>query len=202
VRWRRWLIVLHRDVGYLCVGLTLVYAVSGVATNHRQHWDYNFSTVVEQRRVGSPGALLGGGGPADAAPDQLARVRQRELVAALTRALGRPAAPRTAFWRGRHRLSLFFDDSGRDVVDYNPERGTAVRTIKRERPLFRQLNFLHLNEPHRVWTWIADLFAVALAFLAVTGPLLVRGRKGLLGRGGVLVGLGLLLPLLAVLLLR
>jgi hypothetical protein len=202
VRWRRWLIVLHRDVGYLCVGLTLVYAVSGVATNHRTHWDYNFSTVVEQRRVGGPGALLGGGGSADVAPGRLARQRQRELVAALTRALGRPAAPRTAFWRGRHRLSLFFDDSGRDVVDYNPQRGTAVHTIKRERPLFRQLNFLHLNEPHRVWTWIADLFAVALAFLALSGPLLVRGRKGLRGRGGVLLALGLLLPLVAVLLLR
>ena len=30
MRWRRTLIFLHRDAGFLCLGLTLVYAVSGV----------------------------------------------------------------------------------------------------------------------------------------------------------------------------
>jgi hypothetical protein len=202
VSWRRWLIILHRDVGYLCVGLTLVYAVSGVAVNHRHHWDYNYSSTVDRRQVGSPAELLGLGSATAGGPGVLARQRQRELVAALARELGRPAPPRTAFWRGRDRLSLFFDDSGRDVVDYDPQSGRAETSIKKERPFFRQINFLHLNEPRRLWTWIADLYAVALAFLAITGPLLVRGRKGLRGRGGVLVGLGLALPLLALLLLR
>jgi hypothetical protein len=49
---------------------------------------------------------------------------------------------------------------------------------------------------------VADAFAVALFFLAVSGVFLVRGRRGLRGRGGVLVALGILLPVLAALLLR
>jgi hypothetical protein len=34
-----------------------------------------------------------------------------------------------------------------------------------------------------------------LIVLALTGPLLVRGRKGLSGRGGVMVAIGIVLPL-------
>jgi hypothetical protein len=34
--------VIHRDVGYVCVGLTLVYAVSGVAVNHVRDWNPNY----------------------------------------------------------------------------------------------------------------------------------------------------------------
>ena len=30
-KWRRWNNVLHRDLGYLCVALTIVYAISGIA---------------------------------------------------------------------------------------------------------------------------------------------------------------------------
>jgi hypothetical protein len=34
--------VIHRDLGYVCVGLTLVYAVSGVAVNHVRDWNPNY----------------------------------------------------------------------------------------------------------------------------------------------------------------
>ncbi len=34
VRWRPTLRALHRDIGYLAVGLTFVYAASGLAVNH------------------------------------------------------------------------------------------------------------------------------------------------------------------------
>ena len=33
-RWRGWLRAVHRDFGYLAVGFTLIYAVSGIAINH------------------------------------------------------------------------------------------------------------------------------------------------------------------------
>ncbi|MEK7239068.1 MAG: hypothetical protein AAB224_00640 [Gemmatimonadota bacterium] len=34
IPWRRWSIVLHGDVGYLAVAMTLAYAISGIAVNH------------------------------------------------------------------------------------------------------------------------------------------------------------------------
>ncbi len=39
--WRRVLVGLHRDIGFLILGLTLVYGVSGIAVNHRHHWNPN-----------------------------------------------------------------------------------------------------------------------------------------------------------------
>jgi len=45
-RVRSWLRTWHRDVGYLCAGLVVVYAVSGVAVNHHHEWDYNLGTGV------------------------------------------------------------------------------------------------------------------------------------------------------------
>ena len=34
IRWRPWLRAIHRDVGYFSVGLTFIYALSGLAVNH------------------------------------------------------------------------------------------------------------------------------------------------------------------------
>ena len=30
---------LHRDIGYFCIGLTLIFAVSGIALNHLDDWN-------------------------------------------------------------------------------------------------------------------------------------------------------------------
>ena len=38
-RIRRYLRPLHRDFGYLIVGLTFVYAISGLAVNHIDDWN-------------------------------------------------------------------------------------------------------------------------------------------------------------------
>ena len=45
--WRRWSIVLHRDVGYLAVGLTLAYGISGIAVNHRADWNPSYRKTTE-----------------------------------------------------------------------------------------------------------------------------------------------------------
>lgn len=42
IPWRRWSIVLHRDVGYLAVALTIAYAISGIAVNHIADWNPNY----------------------------------------------------------------------------------------------------------------------------------------------------------------
>src|ERR1700733_12468822 len=37
-RWRAWLRAVHRDCGYLAIGFTVIYAVSGIAQNHIEDW--------------------------------------------------------------------------------------------------------------------------------------------------------------------
>lgn len=83
----------------------------------------------------------------------------------------------------------------------SPEAGIAEHQIRRDRFLFRQINFLHLNEARGAWTWTADVYAAALAFLALSGVIMVNGRKGLKGRGAVFTAIGLGVPVLGYLLL-
>src|SRR5262245_48586116 len=52
--WRPLLRGLHRDAGYLVVGFTLVYAVSGLAVNHIADWDPNFRSYRSVRQVPAP----------------------------------------------------------------------------------------------------------------------------------------------------
>ncbi|RMF73770.1 MAG: hypothetical protein D6738_08095 [Acidobacteria bacterium] len=181
-RVRRWLRVIHRDAGYLAVGLTLVYAVSGVAVNHVADW--NPSRVIE--RVERPLDL------GDVRTDDA-------LVDAVGAALGIDTPPARTFRATADRLLLFWDGM---TVEADLARGMATIETVRDRPVLRQVNLLHLNEPKGWWTLVADLYAVVLAFLALSGMFLLRGRQGLAGRGKWLVGAGLALPLIALLLLR
>lgn len=205
--WRATLQWIHRDLGFLAVGLTLVYAISGIAVNHRADWDYNRTSSTETVAVGTPAALLSEL-PADrravvtADPTAVTDAEVAVLAERVGAALGRQGAPKNLFWRGPDHLSLHFATGGRDVVEYALSAGTAEATIARDRFLLRELNFLHLNEGRRGWTWVADAYAVVLVFLAVSGAIIVKGKKGLRGRGGVLVALGVLIPLVAVWLLR
>jgi hypothetical protein len=65
--------------------------------------------------------------------------------------------------------------------------------------VLKLLNDLHLNKLHHLaWTLLADVYAIALAVLAITGLFVLKGRKGLTGRGKWFVGLGVALPLVVV----
>ena len=53
-----------------------------------------------------------------------------------------------------------------------------------------------------IWTVAADVYASALLLLALSGIFLVRGRKGLKGRGGLLMTSGFLLPIVYAFVMR
>ena len=173
--WRRVLRALHRDVGYLVAGLTVVYAISGVAVNHIRDWNPSWRISREEVRF---------------AP---LPVTDRETMASeLVRVLELPGPPRTSFRRSPAEIELFYDGW---TVEANVETGVALTTRPRERAVLFDANFLHLNHPKGAWTWIADVFAVLLGGLALSGLFMIKGRLGLAGRGKWLLAAGLLLPL-------
>jgi uncharacterized protein len=177
-RWRAWLRALHRDAGYIAVGLTFVYALSGLAINHIGAWDPNFKTVVTTHQLERP-----------LPQDEKAAVQQ------VLGALDVTAQPREGYWETDGTLQILFDDRTL-VVD--PK--TLVVTDAAEKPRFflRIANWLHYNRGKAAWTYIADGYAVFLLFLATSGMFMLKGRKGIIGRGGALVLLGAAVPLLYV----
>lgn len=176
VKWRKWNTAIHRDLGYLCVGLTVVYAVSGVAVNHRADWNPSYQVSERSVRVGDLDAA------APASPEYVAAVLQR---------LGVDDEVRGTFRPDPGSLRIFLDGT---TVDVDLAAGEAVMQEVRDRPGLRQANFLHLNHPKKLWTYMADVYAVALALLAVTGLFVLRGRNGITGRGAWLTAAGVVIP--------
>jgi len=165
------------------VGLTLVYAVSGVAVNHVRDWNPNYRVSADTFPV--PGAARSDAGdPA--------------FPAAVLEAVGLEGPVRGTFRPDSATLEVFLPSR---TVRVDLDAGFATVARIQERPLLRRANLLHLNEPRGVWTYIADLFAIALILLAVTGLFMMKGKYGITGRGAWLTGLGILLPIAVLLVL-
>ncbi len=66
--------------------------------------------------------------------------------------------------------------------------------------MLQALNYLHLNHARDAWTWIADIYAAMLLFLALSALVMLRSGNLLKSRKTWLTLTGVLLPLLFILL--
>lgn len=174
--WRWWLLTIHRDGGYFCAGLIIVYCLSGIALNHRHDWDPSF--VIERKTI--PVSL-----PAER--DTI----DKTWVENLLRSAGIHDIYRTHDFPSRNKMKIFL---GEGTVLVDAVDGVGHYETLRRRPLFYQVNLLHLN-PHRAWTFFSDAFSLALIVIVLSGMFLARGRFGFRWRGAVLTFLGCLPPL-------
>lgn len=173
-RWRGWLRAIHRDVGYLAVGLTFIYALSGLAINHIQDWDPNFTSFSRETKIAPI--------PSDV-PDDEAFTRVREALD-----LGLPRDT----YRAGDEIHLTYD--GREVVVYG-DSGQVIDQGQSPRFFLRVANWLHYNRGKQAWTYIADAYAVLLLYLAISGLFMIKGKLGLRWRGTALVALGAAVPI-------
>lgn len=176
IPWRRWNKATHRDMGYLAVALTLVYGVSGLAVNHIHQWNPNYTKAKETRAI-----------------RPIPREQATAAIAAEARAQLRPPGTyKSAFQPDEDTLQLFYKEATYSV---DLPTGKVLVEATRPRPVLFAMNQLHLNTPKRLWTWIADLYALALVALSITGMFMLRGENGITGRGAWLVALGAAIPL-------
>jgi hypothetical protein len=174
--------VLHRDLGYLCVALTVIYAISGIAVNHIADWNPNHKIERTERNF------------------EPIPVSDREtMVRQAVERLGLPTPPDDSFRPDPSTVQLFYDGWS---VEVRAVEGTALIERASGRFLLREFNDLHLNRPKGVWTWVADAYAGLLLLLATTGMFVLKGKKGLAGRGKWFVLAGLILPVTFLLLYR
>lgn len=182
VQWRAWLRAVHRDAGYLAVGLTFVYAASGIAVNHITDWtdgDPSFATYSETREMGP---LPNPKDDQAVADDLRKRLAIREM-------------PREVYRAGSDELEVIFDKRSLHV---NTATGRVVDEGQKPRFFLRVANWLHLNRGKKAWTYVADTYAAGLLLLATSGMFMIAGKRGFLGRGAVLVGIGVAIPVLYV----
>ncbi|HKL38702.1 MAG TPA: hypothetical protein VJ876_07375, partial [Bacteroidales bacterium] len=53
MKWRKLNRILHRDLGYFFFGMTLIYALSGIALNHIDDWNPSYSIESEEIQLKS-----------------------------------------------------------------------------------------------------------------------------------------------------
>ena len=249
--WRLSLRNLHRDFGFFAVGLTVIYALSGLAVNHIGQWDPNFSHYERLKTVEKP--LPENESEAAAAVMSELEIDDQPLDVFTTRNTlvrydielpgkkvqvrpdrdeievteegkegstvyplgdGLPEKDWDAAITALHRIGIaieptkvervtipvrdidiIFDNRNLTVQDY--KTGYDVYDIgQKPRFFLRTANWLHLNRGKAAWTWISDGYAIVLMFLAFSGMLMVRGKKGLIGRGGIFLLLGIAVPVI------
>ena len=169
---RRLLRIIHRDLGYFVVGITLVYGISGIILNHLGTSDPAFKT--ELKNIQFPAYLT-----------------ETELSAAWQ--ADKTLPPLKRVMRMDDNRSRVFLDGGIGI--YQSSTGELNFEVHRKRVLVFWMNRLHYNKV-KGWSPVADFFAGALIFLAISGLFMVKGKKGLAGSGKWYLLVGILIPLL------
>ena len=171
----KWLRIIHRDLGFLMVGISVIYAVSGILLNHMGETDPAFKTIEESITI--------------------QKGLTSESLEQEFEAHSLPAIKRVMTIDTEHLQVLL--DGGVGV--YNSATGELDYERHTRRDLVYWINRLHYSNVQG-WSLIADLFAGALIFFAISGLFLVKGKKGIRGRGKWYLLIGLLIPILFVLL--
>jgi hypothetical protein len=180
--WRPWLRAIHRDMGYVAVGLTFIYAVSGLAVNHIADWkngDANFVRYEATHQL-DPATLTGDD---NAVADSVAK---RLSIA---------GPPREVYRAAPDQLDVLWENR---TLHIDTQKGQVIEEGQKARFFVRFANWLHLNRGKKAWTYVADTYAFALLFLSVSGLFMIKGKKGLIGRGAVFALVGIAIPVVYV----
>ena len=172
---RKLIIATHRDVGYFFAGLTVIYAVSGIAVNHIEDWNPSYVIRTETVSVG-----------------ELPSADSQTIAGTVLKRLGITERPESTVRMTPDQLKIFLHQR---TLTVTVPTGEVVDEHARRRYAFFEVNYLHLNHGKGFWTWFADVYAVGLLLLACTGIFIITGRRGLGGRGRWLLLAGLAIPL-------
>lgn len=169
---RRWARIIHRDLGFLMVGVSLVYAISGILLNHMDGKDPAFRTEEVTLQ-------------ADKGMDTEALTywwNDCKDVPPLRKVMPIDS--------NHYRLML---EGGVGV--YNVTNGTLDYEKHNKRQFVYWINKLHYNKV-KGWRVMGDFFAASLIFFALSGLVMVKGKNGIKGRGKWYLLLGLAIPII------
>jgi len=164
--------VIHRDLGFFVVGITIVYGISGIILNHLSGQDPAFRK--EEKTIQLP-----------------ANLTETELSAVWL--ANETLPPLKRIMRIDESRSRLFLESGTGI--YHSSNGSLYYERHKKRVLIYWMNRLHYNKV-KGWSPVADFYAGSLILLAITGLFIVKGKRGIAGTGKWYLLIGILIPIL------
>ena len=168
---------LHRDLGYLYVGLIISFALSGMFFNHRDSWHPEKYTVkITEIAIKMPAV--------DSITEDIAKnmmVKDLKINDKFKKHLVR---------KGKLKITA----QNHDVeIDMKTGKGEIIEFIKT--PFISQIMMMHKSTSNW-WIYYSDVFALSLITIAITGTLIIpKGRLSFKERGWKLALIGILFPL-------
>lgn len=177
---RKLLRVLHRDIGYFVVGITIIYIISGIALNHRQDWNPDYSVTFEELNLPIIEKTI---------------LEKQEIEALLSKFENEPIYKK--HYTSKDSIIKIFVESGN--VIYKPLKGHAELELLSRRPILYEFNRIHLAKAGRLWIWVSDIMAFLLLFVAISGIFILKGKNGITRRGLWLTAAGIIVPVVIIL---
>ena len=143
-RWRAWLRAIHRDIGYLAVGFTVIYALSGIAMNHIDDWDPNFHSSEITKKI-TP------------VPDDISDAEAAKRVGEAA-GLGGKAGAVTDVYRAGDEVRLTYANGSKVTAIGD----TLTIQSRRDRLFFRVADWLHTTRGKQAWKYIADTLGITI----------------------------------------
>lgn len=176
---RKWSRIIHRDLSFFFAGMVLIYAISGIVMNHRDTINPNFSITRKEYKI------------TESLPDKAGM--SKEKVLSLLEPLGETDNYTKHYFPQTDVMKVFLKGGSNLLV--NVKTGEAVYESVTRRPLIGAMSRLHYN-PGQWWTYFADIFAIGLIIITLSGIIMLKGNKGIIGRGGIELIAGILIPIL------
>ncbi len=176
---RKWSRIIHRDLSFFFAGMILIYAISGIVMNHRDSINPHYTVTRTEYKI------------AEDLSDK-SKVNEK-MILTLLEPLGEAGNFTKYYYPNPDRIKVFLKGGSSLVIDVRTK--DAVYEGVKRRPLISSMVQLHFN-PGKWWTWFADTFAVCLIIITVSGMVMIKGSKGLWGRGGIELAAGILIPVL------
>lgn len=163
--------IIHRDLGYLMVGVSIVYGISGIILNHMNGKDPAYKTTTKTVQLKS-------------------QLDREELIIHWKNQNDLPEIKKVLPIDQDH-LRLMLNGG---VGVYNVKNGLADYEKYTQRKFVYWINRLHYSKVSG-WSFMADFFAASLLFFAISGLFMVKGKKGIAGRGKWYLLIGLAIPI-------
>jgi hypothetical protein len=173
---RKLLRILHRDLGYFIVGMTIVYCLSGIFLNHRHDFNpdykiYSYDFQTEYRNK-----------------TNLSEQEIRDVLETFEHNI----VYKKHYLNNNGIVKVFIENG---EVAINPNTGEGALHYLQKRPIIFGMNKLHKATLGTVWKWGSDVMAFILLFVAISGLFILKGKRGFNRWGWWITIVGFIVPL-------